>query len=156
MPFGTYSTPVNSTVDVIWKTFDEKARKPHRFIPYEVLDFKIHETYPDGLLREIRTKEMHMTERVTFDKANGTVTFVLVDHPLYEGYLMNKVTPGTPESGGLPVIAYTMDVHARTPESENHPDAAWFKTASQPEAVAKAVLHMKHILESETAHGAKA
>ena len=156
MPYGTYSTPVSSTVDVIWNTFDEKARKPHRFIPYEVLDSKIHETYPDGILREIRTKDMHMIERVKFDQASGSVVFTLVDHPLYEGYLMNQVTPGTPESGGLPTITYTMDVKPRTPEAENHPDAAWFKMASQPEAVAKAVLHMKHILETETAQGAKA
>lgn len=149
MPYGTFSTPVNAPVDFIWSRFDEKARTPHRFIPYKVEDFKVHEVYPDGILREIKTAEMHMKERVKFDKEHGTVTFTLVDHPLYEGYLMNQVAAGNSDSGGLPVITYTMDVKPRSAEAEKHPDAAWFNTASQPEAVKKAVMHMKQILESE-------
>jgi hypothetical protein len=156
MPFGTYSTPIKASRDRIWEAILDKAHRPHKYIPYEVLDFKIHEEYSDGILREIRTRDMHMIERVHFDEKAGAVTFTLVDHPLYEGYLRNQVAPGTKESGGLPVVAYTMDVKPRTPEAENHPDAAWFKMASQPEAVAKAVMHLKHMLESEAAAGAKA
>ncbi|MCW5977360.1 MAG: DUF1857 family protein [Bryobacteraceae bacterium] len=156
MPFGTYTTPINASRERIWEAFLDKARRPHRYIPYEVLDYKIHEEYPDGILREIRTAAMHMVERVKFDETAGTVTFTLVDHPLYEGYLRNQVSPGAGESGGLPLVTYTMDVKPKTPEADEHPDAAWFRTASQPEAVAKAVLHMKHILENESAQGAKA
>ena len=147
MPFGTFSTPINASPELIWETFLEKAHRPHRFIPYEVLDFKIHEEFPGGILREIRTAQMHMVERVTFDREAGTVTFTLVDHPLYEGTLSNKVTPPTADSGGAPVVSYTMDVRPRTPELEQHPDAAWFINAAKPEMVAKAVLHLKALLE---------
>jgi acetylaranotin biosynthesis cluster protein L len=149
MPYGSYSTPVSAPRDVIWEHFLEKARRPHKYIPYEVLDFKIHEEFPNGMLREIRTAEMHMIERVVFDKEAGTATFTLVDHPLYEGALINRVSPPTPESDSQPVVTYTMDLKPRTPESEKRSEAEWFINAAKPEMVAKAVLKMKALLEGE-------
>lgn len=156
MPYATFSTPVNASADVIWETLLDKAHRPHKYIPYEVLEYKIHEEFAHGILREIRTAEMHMTERVTFDKKTGTITFTLVNHPLYEGALINKLSPPTPESGGLPVVTYTMDVKPRSPEAEQQPDANWFKNAARPEAISKAVLHLKSIVEGQAAQGAKA
>jgi hypothetical protein len=155
MPYGTYSTPVNAPAEKIWETLLDKARRPHKYIPYEILEFKIHEESPDGLLREMRTSEAHVLERVKFDKQSGTITFTLVDHPLYEGAFTNRVSPPTPESGGLPVIAYTVDVTPRSPEAEKQPEAKWFHTVAQPDAVAKAVLHMKGILEGEASKTAR-
>jgi hypothetical protein len=155
MPYGTFSTPINASADEIWETLLDKAHRPHKYIPYEVLDFKIHEEYPGGLLREIRTAQMHMLERVALDDKSGTVTFTLVDHPLYEGVLINKLT--RPDaSNKLPVVTYTMDMKPRTADSEKDPGANWFINAAKPEAVAKAVLHLKDMLEGEATQEAKA
>jgi hypothetical protein len=147
MPYGSHSTPIDAPREVIWEHFLDKAHRPHKYIPYEVLDFKIHEQFPNGILREIRTAEMHMIERVVFDKEAGTATFTLVDHPIYEGVLTNGVSPSTPESNGRPVVTYTIDLKPRTPEAEIRPEAQWFINAARPEMVATAVLKMKALLE---------
>ena len=156
MPYGSFSTPINASPDIIWNTLLDKAYRPHKYIPYQVLDYKVHQEFPDGILREIRTAEMHMMERVTFNKDAGTVVFTLVDHPIYEGTISNHLAPASDESGGLPVVTYTMDVQPRSPQAEQSPDAQWFITAAKPEMVAKAALHLKTLLEGATTQEAKA
>jgi hypothetical protein len=158
MPYGSYSTPINASPDRIWEAMLDKAHRPHKYIPFEVLDYKIHEEFPGGILREIRTAAMHMIERVTFDRKGdtGTVTFTLVNHPIYDGTISNHLAPPDAQSGGQPVVTYTMDVQARSPELEKGPEAEWFIHAAKPEAVAKAVLHLKQMLEGEAKQEAKA
>jgi len=158
MPFGSYSTAIDASPDRIWEALLDKAKRPHKYIPFEVLDYKVHEEFPDGMLREIRTVAMHMKERVTFDRKGdtGAVTFTLVDHPIYDGTISNRMGPATPESSGQPVVTYTMDVTAKKQELETGPEAEWFISAAKPEAVAKAVLHLKHMLEGEAKQEAKA
>jgi SnoaL-like protein/acetylaranotin biosynthesis cluster protein L len=147
MPFATRSVMVNAPIESIWNALKDKAEHPEKYIPYKVEELKIHETFPNGLLREIKTAEMHMTERVNLDKANNTVTFTVENHPLYTGVMVNKIVP--PEDpGALPILTFTMDLEPRSPESDKHPDAQWFHTAAEGDKILGAVSHVKELIEA--------
>ncbi|ARV57823.1 carboxymuconolactone decarboxylase [Nostocales cyanobacterium HT-58-2] len=149
--YATYNTPVNASVETIWEVLLDKMQNPQPYIPHVVEELKILERYEDGILREIRTPEMHMKERVTVDKQAGKVTFTVVDHPLFTGELSNQVTlPSNGKSGSLPILTYTMDLKPRSDNALEQEEAQWFIKAAQPEAIAQAVHHLKNIIENKT------
>ncbi len=151
MLYSTFSTPVNSTKETIWNFLLDKMERPQPYIPYEVSQLHIWEKYDDGILREIKTSEMHMKERTTVDKQAGTITFTLVDHPLFTGQLINQVTPPLDDNpGSLPILTYTFNLKPTSEKAEDQEEAQWFIRAAQPEMIKQAVLHMKSIIEGET------
>ena len=146
--YGTFSTPINATVETVWDVLLDKMQNPAPYIPYVVEEFKILERYDNGILREIKTPAMHMKEKVTVDKQAGKITFTLVDHPLFTGELSNQVTPApSGNSGVLPIVTYTMDVKPTSDKALEEADAQWFIEASQPEKVKQAVYHLKGLIE---------
>lgn len=154
MPYATYSTPVNASMETIWNLLLDKAQNPERYIPYKVDFLKIHEKFDNGLLREIKTPEMHMTERVTWNKDTGEVIFSVENHPIYKGVILNTVKPPaenhfTNEGGNLPMLTFTMDLKPVGENAEESPDANWFKHAAQPEMIRAAVLHVKELMEKQ-------
>jgi len=88
MPFATRSVMVNAPVEAIWNLLVDKAEHLEKYSPYKPEIFKIHETFPNGLLRETKTAQMHMFERVTFDKDFGVVRFSVENHPIYNGVIL--------------------------------------------------------------------
>ncbi|WP_414582594.1 AtaL-like protein [Scytonema sp. PCC 10023] len=148
MLYSTFSTSVNTTTERVWNFLLDKMERPQQYIPYEVEEFKIWERYDDGILREIKTSEMHMTERTTVDKQAGKITFTLVEHPLFTGQIINQVTsPVDDNPGSFPILTYTFDIKPTTEKAEEKEEAQWFIRAAQPEMIKEAVLHMKSIIE---------
>jgi ketosteroid isomerase-like protein len=151
MLYSTFSNPVNATIDRIWSFLLDKMEQPHPYIPYEVEKYRIWERYDDGILREIKTAEMHLTEKTTVDKQTGKITFTLVDHPLFTGQMINQVTlPPDNSSDSLPILTYTLDLKPKSDRAEQQKQAQWFIKAAQPEAIKQAVLHMKSTIEGDT------
>lgn len=146
MPFATRSVMVNAPVEAIWNLLVDKAEHPEKYSPYKLELCEIHETFPNGLRREIKTAEMHLVERVTFDKDTGTVTFSVENHPVYSGFILEKVTPPE-DSGGLPILTFTMDLQPRSATSEQQPEAQWFLNAAKPEMIYAAVSQVKELIE---------
>ena len=62
---------VNAPVEAIWSMLVDKAEHPEKYMPYKPEFLKIREAFPKGLLHEIKTAEMHMFERVTFENDTG-------------------------------------------------------------------------------------
>jgi len=146
--FATRSVMVNAPVDTIWEKLQDKAEHAEKYIPYKVEFLKVHETFPGGLLREIKTAEMHMFERVTFNKAEGLVTFTIENHPLYSGVILNRVV--APEDpGALPILTCTADFEARTPDAHKNPDAAFFINMAKKDMIYHAVSHIKEVIEAD-------
>jgi SnoaL-like domain len=147
MPFATRSVMVNAPVEAIWSTLVDKGEHPEKYMPFKPEILKTHETFPNGLLREIKTEYMHLFERVTFDKNAGVVKFSLENHPVYSGFIVEKVTP--PEDpGGLPLLTFTMDLQPKSATAEQQPEAQWFLNAAKPELIYGGVNHLKEIIES--------
>jgi hypothetical protein len=137
---------VNAPVEAIWNLLVDKAEHPEQYSPYKLELCDIHETSPNGLRRELKTAEMHVVERVTFDKGAGTVTFAVENHPVYSGFILEKVTP--PEDpDGLPILTFTMDLQPRSATSEQRPEAQWFLNAAKPEMIYAAVSQVKELIE---------
>ena len=89
---------------------------------------------------------MHLFERVTFDKNAGVVKFSVENHPVYSGFIVEKVTP--PEDpGGLPLLTFTMDLQPKSATAEQQPEAQWFLNAAKPELIYAGVNHLKEIIE---------
>ncbi|MCL1470592.1 nuclear transport factor 2 family protein [Argonema antarcticum] len=151
MLYATWSAPVNASLETIWNHLLDKMENPHKYIPYEVEFYKVWEKYPDGgILREIKTSEMHMKERTYVNKEEGSVTFHLVDHPIFTGTIANKVTsPEVHKSGPVPIVTYTIDLKPSSNTAEQHPDAKWFIEAAKPKKIQGAVMQLKSILEGE-------
>lgn len=149
--YATYSIPVNASVETVWEFLLDKMQNPQPYIPYVVEELKILERFEDGILREIRTSQMHMKERIKADKKAGKVTFD-VEHPLFTGYFINQVTlpPTNGNSAALPILTYTMDLKPKTDKALEQEEAKWFIKAAQPEMVEQAVLQMKSIVENTT------
>lgn len=154
MLYATWSTPVNAPVEKIWAHLLDKMENPHKYIPYQVEFYKVWEKYPDGgILREIKTSEMHMKERTYVNKEEGSVTFHIIDHPLFSGTILNKVTPPeVHQSGSFPIVTYTIDLKPTSDTAEQHQDAKWFIEAAKPKKIQGAVMQIKSIVEGEKTH----
>jgi hypothetical protein len=147
MLFATRSVMVNAPVEAIWSTLVDKAEHPEKYMPFKPEILKTHETFPNGLLREIKTEYMHLFERVTFDKNAGVVKFSVENHPVYSGSIVEKVTP--PEDpNGLPLLTFTMDLQPKSATAEQQPEAQWFLNAAKPELIYAGVNHLKELIES--------
>jgi len=147
MLFATRSVMVNASVEAIWSTLVDKAEHPEKYMPFKPEILNIHETFPNGLLREIKTEYMHLFERVTFDKNAGVVKFSVENHPVYSGFIVETVTP--PEDPhGLPLLTFTMDLQPKSATAEQQPEAQWFLNAAKPELIYAGVNHLKEIIES--------
>ncbi|OUL37457.1 carboxymuconolactone decarboxylase, partial [Nostoc sp. T09] len=148
--YATYSVPVNAPLETVWDVLMDKMQNPQPYIPHVVEELKILERYDNGILREIKTPGMHMKERVTVDKQAGKVTFTVVEHPLFTGELSNQVTLlDNGNAGTVPILTYTINLQPTSDKALEQIEAQWFIKASQPEAIAQAVQHLKNIIESK-------
>jgi len=150
MPFATRSVMVNAPVESIWNALKDAAENPGKYVPSKVEEIKIHETSAEGLLREVKSAEIHRLERVAFDQDTGVMTFTLEQHPLYSGTIVHKVV--APEDpGALPILTFTMDLTPRTPNADQQPGARWFLDAATADAMLDAVTRMKEAIEARSA-----
>jgi Domain of unknown function (DUF1857) len=99
----SFSAKVHATRETVWQLLVDKVEKPAGYIP-GVTDVKIVERYDDGVLREVRTQGMVMKERVTLDEAHGEVRYLLLEHPLFSGQVINRVVPTSVQNPVAPVV----------------------------------------------------
>ena len=122
----SYSTEVHAALETLWMLLIEKIEKPQNYIP-GVTEAKILERFEDGLVREVRTQGMVIKERVTIDKPQGEVRYLLLEHPILAGQVINRVVPTSVQSPVAPVVLTIMadwapkDVSAEKTIQENLP-----------------------------------
>jgi hypothetical protein len=76
-----------------------------------------------------------VTERITVDEPGRRVVFTLVDHPVFDGAVVNEVTA---DNGGLLSLTFTLDWRVKREEDAD--------TDMMP-MVQGAVLHTKELAE---------
>jgi hypothetical protein len=130
MPYATFSTPVNAPLATVWALLLDKIEDPQRYIS-AVQHSAIRERFSDGVLREMQTAQMQLTERITIDESSHTISFTLVDHPQFSGAIRNTVAidPQAPETAT--VLTFTLDWSDRQPGSTGESETALAATLKQ-------------------------
>jgi len=143
---ATASSPVNASLNTVWRLFLDKVENPGRYIK-AVKESKVLARYDDGILREMKTDKMTVKERITIDEQAREVKFTLVDHPLFTGQTLNKIVPPPNNHPEEPLeVVFVLQWEPRTPESEK------IVTAEEVSAVTHhAVLDLKSIAEQQDA-----
>lgn len=95
MPQAVTSRPVNVPVSLLWTLLIEKVELPHRFVG-EVETVEILERSGSAVLRRMTVRGQTVTEWIRFDPERYEVVFTLVDHPRFEGSVINRIDLPTP------------------------------------------------------------
>lgn len=87
----SYSTTIKMPIKLVWKHFINKIEHPENFVP-GVSNVVIKEQTADYVLREMDVQppngeKIRLVEKIT--QAPYWVKFLIVDHPVYSGYVDN-------------------------------------------------------------------
>jgi hypothetical protein len=136
MPYATFSSPVNASVQTLWELLQDKIENPGRYVP-GVEKSEILERSETGVLRLMSSKDMESKERITVDEKNLELTFALVDHPKYTGKVTNKITTSSDKDNEV-ILTFTLDWKPKQ-SGEEEPDML--------PSIKGAVLHTKELAE---------
>lgn len=137
----SYSTDVYASPDIIWRLLLEKAEKPQSYMP-GVTEAKILERYDDGFLREIKTQGMVLKEKVTIDEAHREIRYLLLEHPLLSGEVVNRVVPSSVQNPASPqVLTIVVDWGPKDEEAEK------IIQINMPAQIQQEVLNLKELAE---------
>ncbi len=99
----TYSAEVHAPREILWRLLLDKVENPAGYIP-GVIEARILERYDNGVLRQIRTQGMTVKERVSINEAIGEVRYLLLEHPLFSGQVINRVVAASVQNPAAPVV----------------------------------------------------
>lgn len=138
MPQASYSSPVNSSLTILWNLLLDKIENPQKYIS-EVKESKIIEKTPNGVIREMQTSKLKLLEKITVDETAKEVCFTLIDHPVFTGSVINKID--IPANDGEPLLlTFSLNWQPKDPAFvENNTEIA--------EMIKQAVLHTKALAE---------
>ena len=88
----TLRTLVHAQADTVWGLLLDRMENPQHFLP-TVVETRVLERFPDGMVRELRLPGGKVRERLTADKGEMTILSELLDHPLYAGTTVTRLVP---------------------------------------------------------------
>lgn len=123
----------------VWAVLLDKMEHPQRYIE-DALGVEIIERDENSVVRELTLPGgVSFRERISADPEARTVTFTLLDHPVYEGTVVNRLLEG-PE-GGVELV-FELDWRAR-------PGAVDDRDPEEPLALIRSsVMHTQRIVEA--------
>jgi len=92
MPKASHSVQVKAPVETVWRLLLDKIENPGASVP-GVENVKIVDREAGFVVRQMRVGGLDVTERVTAFADAHEVDYVLLDHPLYAGQVVNKIEP---------------------------------------------------------------
>ncbi|MBF2057624.1 MAG: VOC family protein [Cyanobacterium sp. T60_A2020_053] len=108
-----YSIPVNASSELVWQILLDKIENPGNYMPAPVEYTHTLETYPDGMLREVKTSQMLVRERITIDEANRMITYDILNYPMFQPRFINQVVQ--PNDAGKQLNPMLVNVFQLTP-----------------------------------------
>lgn len=139
MPTYRVSSRVEASPDTVWAVLLDKMDHPQRYIE-DALDAEILDRGPAGVVRQlVLPGGVAFRERIAADPGTRTITFTLLDHPVYEGTVLNRMR--ATEDGGVE-LAFELDWRPR-PGSWDDRDPAGLLALIQ-----SSVQHTKRIAEA--------
>lgn len=109
MPTLDYYTPVDASLQTIWRVLLDRIENPDRYLT-GVASFSFPESEEDYAVREIVFEGAPpLRERITIDERQGEVCYQLMEHPLYSGNVINAlVPPAEDDPKAKPVVQFRM------------------------------------------------
>lgn len=98
MPMHRVSSRVDASPETVWAVLLDKMEHPQRYIE-DALDAEILDRSGDAVIRQlVLPGGVSFRERISPDPVARTITFTLLDHPVYEGTVTNQLrtTPDSP------------------------------------------------------------
>ena len=123
----------------VWAVLLDKMEHPQRYIE-DALGVEIIDQDDDSVVRELALPGgVSFRERISADPAARTVTFTLLDHPVYEGTVVNRLMEAS--DGGVELV-FELDWRAR-------PGAVDDRDPDEPLALIRSsVMHTQRIAEA--------
>ncbi len=138
MSQASYSSPVNSSVTILWNLLLDKIENPQKYIS-DVKESKIIEKTPNFVIREMQTSKLQLLEKITVNETTREVCFTLIDHPVFTGSVINKIDIPAKDGEAL-LLTFSLNWQPKNPELvENNTEVA--------EMIKQAVLHTKALAE---------
>ena len=107
MPKASHSVQVKAPVDTVWRLLLDKIENPGAYVP-GVTAVQILERQPGYVVRQMTAGGIEVTERITAFARSHEVDYVLLDHPVYAGQVVNRIEP--PLQPGLScTLTFTLD-----------------------------------------------
>lgn len=136
-----FSTPVHARLETVWNILLDKAEHPDRFIP-GVEQVSISDRFEGGFIRQMKTQGMEITERIIIDAEGGEIRFELLEHPLFSGFIVNRVVPTSRQSPVAPqTLTFQVEWIPKTDEADRS------LREEMTSAVQQAVLVVKELAE---------
>lgn len=102
MPSHRIVQAVEASPETVWAVLLDKMEHPQRYIE-DALDAEILAREPGGVIRLlVLPGGVAFRERITADAERRMITFTLLDHPVYEGTVVNRLE--SRPNGGLDLI----------------------------------------------------
>lgn len=116
MPMHRVTSRVEASPDTVWAVLLDKMEHPQRYME-DALDVEILERDDAGVVRQlVLPGGVAFRERIAADPGAKTVTFTLLDHPVYEGTVLNRLLALS--DGGVE-LAFELDWKPRPGASED-------------------------------------
>jgi uncharacterized lipoprotein YbaY len=91
MPRHQVSSRVDASPETVWAVLLDKMEHPQRYIA-DALDAEILVRNPDSVIRQlVLPGGVAYRERITADPVARTITFTLLDHPVFDGTVLNRL-----------------------------------------------------------------
>ncbi|NWJ40560.1 MAG: DUF1857 family protein [Geothrix sp.] len=139
MPTHRVSSPVDASPDTVWAVLLDKMEHPQRYIE-DALDAEILDRDDGSVVRQlVLPGGVSFCEHIASDAAARTITFTLLDHPVYEGTVVNllQVSP----AGGVELV-FELDWRVRLGcEDIRDPEEL-------PGLIRSSVMHTRRIAEA--------
>jgi hypothetical protein len=147
MPKIEHFEGVSASLQVIWTVLLDRIENPQRYM-VGISNCLFPENTDDFAVREIHMGEesaVVLTERITIDEPQGTVAYELQNHPMFEGFVYNKlIPPAQDDAKALPVVLFEMDWKPKNNEASQAEAAA---LGDLSESLKLAVQHVKQLAE---------
>jgi hypothetical protein len=117
VPKASYSVQVSAPVETVWRLLLDKIENPGTYVP-GVSAVKILDRQPGYVIRSMKTGDIEVVERITVFAKRHEVDFVLVDHPVYAGQVVNRIEP--PLRPGLScTLTFALDWRRKDGEADS-------------------------------------
>ena len=111
-----YTTTVHATLEKVWQNLIYKIENPENFVP-GISDVFVLEKNDDFVIRKMTVttpdNTTTLTEKITFIPYK--VSYFLVEHPKFEGYVDNDIKPISDDETE---ITFTINWKDKTTQSE--------------------------------------